>query len=349
MINGVNLNPNILPSAQSKPQARASEPSFVGNHEMSPEVSSAYRAYGLSTINKSPDYIRLKFNDFVNLLKLQGKVEGKDYKFEQCNDRTRWINVFDSNGQTVLRSEYDNDTQKLLCCYISTYKDGELIRKVYKDGKNRVIGIAEVYNNRDVAQSSFTKEKITYQTKAQDYIEYLKQNKIPFKVRFDKERVTVGEYDENNVLTQSTEFLKGNVYRDEFDSNEEKVKTISLLEDRTDIYTSFEKCKLKTYKTEDINPEYFTDAKITINTTPQEYINYLKQNNIKFKIKNSENKGSKRTEIKEYDEKGEENTTTTWFQETEEPERICRWELGENSRRKLEFSKDETEEWVMTF
>lgn len=350
MINGVNFNPNIAQSCP-KTDAPVTQPSFEGNHDMSSEVSNAYRAYGLANINKQTDYINLKLNEFIAILKAQRK----NFEIEGNGNRP-WLHVYNENGQEVLRSEYDGDTQKLLGAEISTYKNDKIIRKIFKDNKNRIRMYEDYYYNNEIPQEAFTKDKLTYNTTPEQYIEYLNKNNINYKIEREGEEdnnrsIYIYEFDENgkkilgtwyyygeNTFDQKPSMLSQSIY----DCNEAEVKRIELEKDRTSVCTYLEKHKGKTYKTSDINPEYFTKAKITYNTTPEQYINYLNQNGIQYKIKNNENGQSKHFEIKEYDITGEENVSTSWIHENGNFERICRWELNDKNRRRLDFYKDET-------
>lgn len=343
MINGVNFNPNIAQSCP-KTDVPVTQPSFEGNCEMPSEVSSAYRAYGLANINKQ-DYINLKLNEFIAILKAQRK----NFEIEENGDRPR-LHVYNENGQEVLRSEYNGDTQKLLGAEILTYRNDKIIRKIFKDDKNSIRMYEDYYYNDEIPQEAFTKDKLTYDTTPEEYIKYLNQNNINYKIEKDGEEdnnrsIHIDEFDENDKRIQSTWFYYGEnkfgekhqfLSRSSYDSNEAETKRITFDDNSTEVCTYLMKHKGKTYKTKDINPEYFTQAKITYNTTPEQYISYLKQNGIKYKIKHA---GST---IIEYDSKGEEKVTTSWIHENGNFERICRWELNDKNSRRLDFYKDET-------
>lgn len=346
MINSVNFNPNIAQSRQ-KTDAPVTQPSFEGNCEMPSEVSSAYRAYGQAMVNKPLE--QLSFNDCILQLQKQGKVEGKDYKLENYESGKTAIYLLNKGGQETKRILFYTDG-KTDCWEDFKYADNRKVKTIYHDENGKIPLYNDCYYNDEIPQEAFTKDKLTYNTTPEQYIEYLNKNNINYKIERDGEEdnnrsIHIDEFDENDKRIQSTWFYYGEnkfgekhqfLSRSNYDSNEAETKRITFDDNSTEVCTYLMKHKGKTYKTKDINPEYFTKAKITYNTTPEQYINYLKQNGIKYKIKHA---GST---IIEYDSKGEEKVSTSWIHENGNFERICRWELNDKNSRRLDFYKDET-------
>lgn len=157
MINGVNLNPNIVPSAQIKPQARASEPSFVGNHEMSPEVSSAYRAYGQAILSTKP----------VNCKTIKTDCGRMVYK----NNRLCREFIENANGSisSTINYYYNDDEipQGNLTIdgmthytspkeYLKYLKDNQIKYEIKKDTKINGISIIEFSNDGEIQTTEWS-------------------------------------------------------------------------------------------------------------------------------------------------------------------------------------------------
>ena len=96
-----------------------------------------------------------------------------------------------------------------------------------------------------------------------------------------------------------------------------------------------------------------TDAGITFNTKPEEYLQYLKnQQNInnKINIKKDGNKHNGSITIEEINLNNDIENSTAWIWENGKLERICRWENQyQSNRRRLDFGKDETDEMIISY
>mgnify|MGYP004464081071 CR=1 FL=1 len=355
MINGVNLNPNILPSAQSKPQARASEPSFVGNHEMSPEVSSAYRAYGQAMVNKP--YEQLSLNDCILQLQRQGKVEGKDYEFENCSGGSVAIYLLNKDGQETKRMLYHDG--EIDCWEDYKYSsNGKLAKMISHDASGKIPMYSDYYYANEIQQENFTPDKLTYSTTPEQYIEYLNKNNISYKIDRNGEEdnnrsIVIGVFDENNKKVNSTWWYYGEnkfnqnhrmLSHSMYNDDEAEIKRFEFKKDRTEVTTYLEKRgKDRSYLRTDVPQENFTKEHITAETTPDEYIQYLKENNKKFKVKEKENWIS----ITEFDENGKEIQYTgfekyKWKFSPDYSVIMREVHLPNGNRKRISFSKTDT-------
>lgn len=101
------------------------------------------------------------------------------------------------------------------------------------------------------------------------------------------------------------------------------------------------------YYNDEISQEAFTKEHITAETTPKEYIQYLKENNKKFEVENIKNDGFQAIRITEFDEYGKEIQYTSFETNKENfaPDYciIMREEyLPNGNRKRIEFSKTDT-------
>ena len=347
MINSVNFNPNIAQSCP-KTDAPVTQPSFEGNHEMSPEVSSAYRAYGQSIINKP--FEQLSFKDCILQLQKQGKVEGKDYKLENYESGNTAIYLLNKDHQETKRMLFQNDG-KIDCWEDFKYSNGRHIKTISHDADGRIPMYSEYYYNDEIPQEAFTKEKINFNTNPYDYLEYLKENNINFKVEYGPDNINkIEEFDENNKLVQDTIWYQDENYklasceRNIYNENEDCIKNIDFKKNQTIVNTRLEKwSKGKSYLRKDVPQETFTKEHITAETTADEYIQYLKENSNKFEVLNLKNG----TLIKEFDDNGKETQVTCFDKNREklapDDSIIMREEyLPNGNRKRIEFSKNDT-------
>lgn len=357
MINGVNFNPNIAQSCP-KTDAPVTQPSFEGNHDMSSEVSSAYRAYGQSMINKPLE--QLSLNDCILQLQKQGKIEGKDYHIEGCTMGNLVLYINNKDGQEAKVLHFDNgNIEKCSCREEYKYENGRKIKEIhYFSADDRISMYSDYYYNDEIPQEAFTKDKLTYDTTPEQHIEYLNKNNINYKIERDGEEnnnrsLYITEFDKNDKIIQSTWYYYGKnnfnqkhqmLSRSIYDSDEAEVKRIELEKDRTEVCTYLEKRgKGKSYLRKDVPQETFTKEHITAETTADEYIQYLKENNRKFKVINKNDW----TSISEFDDNGKE-IQSTGFETNKrnfapDDSIIMREEyLPNGNRTRIEFSKNDT-------
>ena len=159
----------------------------------------------------------------------------KQYKNRICKSR----------GKTKY---YDNgNLNKWNGIEIYKYKYDKLSEIVGKHGNNKTFIRSAFYSNKEIPQNSFTKEGLTYNTTPEGYIEYLKQNKIDYKISPDKKNssVMIYEFNKDNKKTQTTHFCKHGVSRTELNSNEEEVKHIDLRKEKTEVTNYLDTSEIK--------------------------------------------------------------------------------------------------------
>lgn len=350
MIKGINFYKGITNSFADNNntdcEATNNRKSYPQYKELSKEANSASIAYATPIIKES-EIPQMSLNSLIKNLKIHGKRENKDFTIEKSGNGNIILTINNKLGQPLHKIHYDNgDLNHWNVKRNYKYQNnGKLNRIISKSTDNKIEMYTDYYDNKEVTQDLFTKEGLTYNTTPEEYIEYLKQNKINYQISRDEnsQSVVIDEFDENNKKTQTTDFHKYGVFRSEFNLNEEKIKNIDLTKERTEVTNYQSTFKSKTYKTNEINPKYFTNGQITYNTTPESYINYLEQNNIKYKIE----KFADHICIKELDSNGKVQNENSWVYDDTGLERITRWEYKENGRRRLDFLKDETDELIV--
>lgn len=347
MIDKINFNPNIIKSHQ-KTNAPIPQPSFEGNQEMPSEVSSAYRAYGQAMVNKPLE--QLSLNDCILQLQKQGKVEGKDYRLKNYGSGKTAIHMFNKNCQETKRILFQNDG-KIDCWEDSKYANGRKIKEISHHSDGRIPMYSDYYYNDEIPQEAFTKEKINFNTNPYDYLEYLKENNINFKVEYGPNNINkIEEFDENNRLIQDTTWYQdendklASCERNIYNENEACIKNIEFKKNQTIVNTRLEKwSKGKSYSRKDVPQEIFTKEHITAETTVDEYIQYLKENNKKFEVLNRKDW----TIIKEFDDNGKEIQSTGFDKNREkfapDDSIIMRTEyLPNGNTKRIQFSKTDT-------
>ena len=202
----VNQQPNN-PYVET-PIAKPQYPQFK---EISPAVNSAICAYASPIIRKP--YEKMSFSECIVNLKQQGKVEGLDYYIEEFPKQDSIeISIKNKSGQTTKTLEFDcNDLEHVFRSTNEQYRNGRLVKSFTYHKNNKLSYITDTYYNDEIPQEQFTREGITAYTKADEYIDYLKRNKINFKVEPQtygdgRESVRIIEYDKHNREKQFTCF-----------------------------------------------------------------------------------------------------------------------------------------------
>ena len=204
--------------------------------EISKHANQASIAYASPIINKSK-VPQIPMASLIKKLKAQGKKEGKDFIIENYGKNIN-LTINNEYNKPTYVLHYDNgNLNKWNGIEIYKYKYGKLSEIVGKHGNNKTFIRSAFYSNKEIPQNSFTKEGLTYNTTPEGYIEYLKQNKIDFKISPDKKNssVMLYEFNKDNKKTQTTHFCKHGVFRTELNSNEKAVKCINLTRERTEV------------------------------------------------------------------------------------------------------------------
>lgn len=217
--------------------------------EFSPEANAAIMAYA-SPIIKKP-YEKMSLNDNILRLKKEGKREGIDYNIEGCKMGNIVLYINNKNGQPKKVLHYDNGNVENVDCYETyQYQNGREVRcQAYADDKIRWYN--DTYYNDEIPQENFTKEGFNYNTTPNEYIDYLKQNNIKYKIEYEVEEnnnrtIYLTEYAPDGKETQCTWWYYGKrqfcepadiVSRDLLNDNEQTIKSISFDKDSTSVRT----------------------------------------------------------------------------------------------------------------
>lgn len=326
--------------------------------EISSEASSAYRAYGHAMVQKPLE--KLSLNDCILQLQKQGKIEGKDYNIEGCTMGNLVLCVNNQNGQRLKTVHFDNGNIEKCSCW-TDYKyspNGKLAKTISHHGDGKIPSYSDYYYNDEIPQEAFTKDKLTYNTPPEEYIEYLNKNNINYKIeRCGEENnnrsIDITELDNNGKEINSTYYYYGKNSFDEkpqilsrsiYDDNEAEIKRIIFDNESTEVCTYLEKWgKGKSILRSEVPQETFTKEHITAETTSDEYIQYLKENNRKFEVKDKKDWIT----IKEFDDNGKEIQSTGFEKDKwkypPDYSIIMREEyLPNGNRKRIEFSKNDT-------
>ncbi len=186
-------------------------------------------------------------DSLIKKLKAQGKKEGKDFIIENYGKNIN-LTINNEYNKPAYVLHYDNgNLNKWNGIEIYKYKYDKLSEIVGKHGNNKTFIRSAFYSNKEIPQNSFTKEGLTYNTTPEGYIEYLKQNKIDYKISSDKKNssVMIYEFNKDNKKTQTTHFCKHGVSRTELNSNEEEVKHIDLRKEKTEVTNYLDTSEIK--------------------------------------------------------------------------------------------------------
>lgn len=353
-INKINtINSYYLPAFRQKSEENTNISNPIKNNASLNGVD-ALANYNLATqvnSNENPMYLKWTLDEHLSNL----NKKGVNYNLEENGPDRIWLELKDKYGNVTDRIEYIDG--KVAGCTISTYKDGQLIKRIDRN-KDRIVLAEKMYYRDKYPQENFTVHGINHETTPEKFIEYLKSNNIKYNVEYSGEEdnnrsVTLTEYDENGKAVREYWWYYGECSFDEqfpwvsvseLNEDEEEVRRILFDKDVTEVCDYNYLTKYKDYNNTEIDVKTLTEAGITYNTTPDEYIKYLNEKGILYKIKEYPEL-SKDIEIVEYDEKGETTNSTEWIYEQDSPalERICRCEISEQGHKSFDFYPDITE------
>lgn len=273
-------------------------------NEFSPQANSAIMAYAAPVLQKP--YEKMSLNEALKTLQKQGKIEGRDYTVTACEYNNTVLDILNRFRQPIKKLHYDAGITDRVSGYETyQYLNGRQIRE--SSFVNDKMGY---YNNSyyidEIPQETFTKEGFRYNTTPIEYTNYLKQNNVNYKIEYEGEEdnnrsIYITEYDADDKKIQSTWWYYGErqfnqpadmVSRSLYDAEEFEDERLEFSKNRTDVCTYIEKHKSQTYPITEFPQESFTQEHITAYTKPDEYINYLKKNNINYRTyreKNLEN------------------------------------------------------------
>ena len=329
-----NINQFYYPAFKQKQESSIATNPITKNLPM--KGLEARANYNIAAINKqsdTPRYIYQTLEEHISSLQ-QNNI---DYFLEKNGPDRHWLEIMNKNGDV-------------------TYKNDKLVKRISRS-KDRIEYSENIFYKENNPQEKFTTSGINYKTTPEQFINYLEKNNIKYKVKYEGEEdnnrsVTLREYDQDGKVVREYWWYYGeNKFNEEFpwvavselNENEEEVRRISFDKDKTEICDYNYLTKTKDYNNTEYDIQSLTKAGITYETTPQEYLAYLKLNNIKYNIKEFP-EISKDIEIDVIDNNGDVLTSTTWIHEenSNKLERICRWEMSGSGRKRFDFYPDET-------
>ena len=166
------------------------------SHEyMSSDVSSAVRAYGLSFINKNKTIPQMSLKDMIKWFESQGKIEGKDFEIDSSYTMGNTVVILkNKQGQNELTIHYDCGNHDNWNGYeVSEYNNGVRTKEVARDYNGNISYIAQIYDKQDENIQHLINE-LSYDITPQQYVKYLKDNNIDYKVEY------YGEEDNNRNI-----------------------------------------------------------------------------------------------------------------------------------------------------
>lgn len=313
-------------------------------NEISPAVNSAIYAYASPIIRKP--YEKMSLYECISALKKQGYVEGLNYE----TDRNRLVQIKNKYGNVVKCLGYDNPNDTNPFVQNLSYDSNNRLVKLTCIEDNRVKFYEDTYYNDEVPQEQFTDARITYRTSPNEYLNYLKSKNANYKVEKESGEdfniVRIIEYGDKDDKKSRIAFIKYNdgynqVNLDEYGSQEELVKEISFTPTTTRVQTYLEKIQTSFIPKEMVQQEILTKEHINAYTKPEDYVQYLEQNGIKYKIDTQEFDGQKRVGITEYD-MSNRKTKVTGFELNAEPCVMHEIYNRNGNRTRYEFGLDGT-------
>ena len=183
---------------------------------MTSDTSAASRAYGLSFINKNKTIQQMSLKDMIKQLESQGKVEGKDFEINSaCTMGNTVLTVKNKQGQEVLMVHYDNGNHNTWNCYeVTEYKDGKKSKQTSRDSNGNLMCISNFFDKNDARIKPLTEGKLSYDTKPEEYIKYLKDNNMDYSVEYYGEEennrgINIKIYDANKKVTNGIWYYYG--------------------------------------------------------------------------------------------------------------------------------------------
>ena len=311
------MRPNIAPQQNNEPISLPVRQQYPQFKEISPQANSAICAYMSPVINR--DYVpQMPLQTMVKRLKMQGKIEGKDFILEKNRNGNIILKINNPFGQEGKRIYYDSgDTDKWSYFDEKMYKGNKLVRSTSKNNKGKAFCYTNYYYNNEIPQTSFMPDGLAQCKTSKEYLEYLKDNNINHKVEYDehgRHNLEIAEYNNDNIKIQSSNWINNSLQSlSKFDKKENETQYINFFDDHTEVTNYPEKrINIGEFSVKDFPQENFSDAGITFKTTPNDYIKYLKTNNKEFKVF----KTNKSIRIKEYNDNGTEKSNTIWNLDT---------------------------------
>jgi len=185
------------------------------NEYMSSDTSSASRAYGLSFINKNKTIPQMSLKDMIKWFESQGKIEGKDFEIDSSYTfGNTLVTLKNKQGQEELAIHYDGGNHNSWSGYeVSEYINGKLCKQTSRDYNGNINCNLQVFDKND-ERISHLQESLTYDTTPEEYIKYLKDNNINYKIEYSGEEdnnrsVHIDVLDDNKKVTKGIWYYFG--------------------------------------------------------------------------------------------------------------------------------------------
>ncbi len=293
---------------------RAQYPQFK---EISPEANSAICAYMSPVINRDT-VPQIPLKAMINRLKMQGKVEGKDFVIDKAINGNLVLSINNKYGLPEKEIHYDNkDFDHWSFCDEFIYKGNKRIRSLTKNDRGQTLSYSNTYYNSEIPQERFMSAGMAQSNSPEDYINYLKDNNIKYSAKKDGNKYFIVEFDKQNKQTQYSNWSNGRIIDiNKYDENESRTQVIDFQPHRT-IVRNYTRTRIPVghFSRKEFPQENFTDERITYETTPRDYVNYLKKNGVKYKATKVDNHDEKCIVVKEFDKDNKEKAWTIWSYE----------------------------------
>ena len=167
------------------------------------------------------------------------------------------------------------------------YENNRIYREFFEEPDGSIEKKTDHYYNDTMPQENLTLDGFTYHTSPKDYVKYLKDNQIPYEIKKDNlaNSIKITDFtNEGEIQETIWHSITGNITRQILNSQGQEIKSIIFEKDKTTITDYFLRQKIRNYDAKQIPQETITPEQITSKTSPEEYIEYLEQNNINYKI-----------------------------------------------------------------
>lgn len=216
-------NYNISLKGSNEPKQHINPEYKLQNYSkeyMSPEISSASRAYGLSFVNKNKTIPQMSLKDMVKWFESQGKIEGEDFEIDSsCTLGNTLLTLKNNQGQEELAIHYDNGNHSEWSGYeVSEYTNGKLTKQTSRDSNGNINCNLQVYKNDDVGH--LLEAGLSYNTTPEEYMNYLKSKNIDYKIEYSGEEdnnrsIHISLLDDNKQTYKKVWYYYGNNKFDE--------------------------------------------------------------------------------------------------------------------------------------
>lgn len=226
---------------------------YLNKEYMTPQISLASRAYGLSFVNYNKTIPQMSIEKMVEWLESQGKVMGEDFDIDStCTMGNVLLTLKNKQGKEELIIHYDDGNYSAWNCYeLIEYKNDKPYQMTCRNKDNKVNMTTKIYDRNNSVAENFVDENLTYNTTPQEYEQYLKENNIKYDIEYsgneDNNRsVNIDIYDKNGKRTDGIWFYYGEHKFDEhcqwlsksnYNQNDEEIRRIEFNPSTTEVTT----------------------------------------------------------------------------------------------------------------